>query len=110
MRILLLILLLGVTVTGCGISQTERWDPDFELEETPAAPEIVETSIESGRLSIGISQEVTVRKTPVERLTMMYEETYSEIDWDGVGGVVFAVLGGIIVVAGSVVGGIYIGE
>lgn len=108
-RFLVLLMVSGLVLTGCGVSQTERWDTDFEYEETPAAPEEVDVRAEGGELVVTISQEMHVKKAPVERLTIMYEETFSEIDWDEVGFTTFGILGGILIVAGSVAGGIYIG-
>lgn len=108
-RFLVLLMVCGLALIGCGVSQTERWDVDFEYEKTPAGPEEVDIRAEDGELIVTISQEMHVKKTPVERLIIVFEETYSEIDWDEVGFTTFAILGGILIVAGSVAGGFYIG-
>ncbi|MDC1141578.1 hypothetical protein OAU50_00680 [Planctomycetota bacterium] len=110
MKTLLSLSILGLFTTGCGVTQTERWDADVEVIETPSAPEIVESRVEGTHLHVSISQPVIVKKRPIERLTMLYEKTFSDVDWEGVGGVFLIGLGGAIIVGSSVAGGVYIGR
>ena len=48
-----------------------------------------------GKVKLTVTQETQTRETPIERLTLVHEESYADFDWDSFGLVFWSVVGGI---------------
>jgi hypothetical protein len=85
---------LVLVLPGCGGTE-EMWTADTIVEEQALEPMKFSDSVAAGRLQITITQKVHARETPIERLSLVHTEAYSDFDWDGFGLVFFSILGGI---------------
>lgn len=85
-----------LTLPGCGGGAEEMWTADTLVDEQPLEPVKFEESFAAGRLQLTITQKVRAKETPIERLTLVHNETYADFDWDEFGLVFFSILGGII--------------
>ena len=85
-----------LTLPACGISDSERWDAEVLVEEQPLEELKFAESFTAGKLTLTVTQKTRTRETPVERLTIVHEETYMEFDFDNFGLVFFSILGGVI--------------
>jgi len=85
-----------LTLPACSGSQMEQWDAEVLSEVQPLEPPKFKEEVTAGKLTLTATQKVRARETPIERLTILHEESYSDIDWDNVGLVVFSILGGIV--------------
>ena len=88
-----------LTLPACSGSQMEQWDAEVLSEVQPLEPPKFKEEVTAGKLTLTATQKVRARETPIERLTILHEESYSDIDWDNVGLVVFSILGGIVSIA-----------
>jgi hypothetical protein len=86
---------LVLVLPGCGGGAEELWAADTIVEEQALEPMKFSETVAAGRLQITITQKVHARETPIERLSLVHTETYSDFDWDGFGLVFFSILGGI---------------
>jgi hypothetical protein len=86
---------LVLALPGCGGGAEEHWISDTIVEQQALEPIKFDENVAAGRLQITITQKVRARETPVERLSLVHTETYSDFDWDGFGLVFFSILGGI---------------
>lgn len=83
-----------LTLPSCGGTE-EIWEPEIVAEETPLGPMRFQETPAPGQVKLTVTQETRTLETPVERLTLLHEETYGDIDWDSFGLVFWSVLGGI---------------
>jgi hypothetical protein len=91
-----LALFAALILAGCSGGPTEVWTADTLVEEQPLEPVKFEENVAAGRLQLTVTQKVRARETPIERLTLLHEESYAEFDWDDAGLVFFSILGGIV--------------
>ena len=85
-----------LTLPACSGGAEELWQTETIVEEKPLeAPRFRET-FAAGKLTLTATQKVSARKTPVERLYMVYTDTWSDFDWDSFGLTFFAILGGVL--------------
>ena len=85
-----------LTLPACAGSQTEQWNAEVLTEVQPLEPAKFKEDMTGGKLTLTMTQKVRAQETPVERLTILHEDSYSDIDWDNVGLVFFSVLGGLV--------------
>jgi hypothetical protein len=91
-----LALLAAFMLAGCSGGPEEIWTPDTLVEEQPLEPVKFEETVAAGRLQLTVTQKVRAKETPIERLSLQYEESYADFDWDDAGLVFFSILGGIV--------------
>lgn len=85
-----------LTLPACSSSEFKRWDPEVIVDEEPVDEAKFIETVTAGKLTLTATRTFRTRETPIERLTLVHEETYSDMDWDNFGLTFFAILGGIV--------------
>jgi hypothetical protein len=84
-----------LTLPACG-GPEEIWEPETLIEETAVEPIRFSENVTAGKLTLTATQKVSARETPVERLTLVHTDQWTDFDWDTFGLTFFAILGGIV--------------
>ena len=84
-----------LTLPACGGPQ-EVWQPDTLVEETPLEATHFSESVTAGKLTLTATRKVSSKETPIERLTLVYSDMWTDFDWDSFGLTFFSILGGIL--------------
>lgn len=84
-----------LTLPACA-GPEEVWKPDTLVENTPLEGPHFAESTTAGKLDLVATQKVKSRRTPVERKTLVYTDSWIDFDWDNFGVAVFSIVGGIL--------------
>ena len=85
-----------LTLPSCGSGPEEYWQQEQLVEEEVLEDVRYDETLSQGKLNLRVTQKTRVEETPVERKYLLFEESYSDFDWDQAGLVFFSILGGII--------------